>query len=36
MRTSVNITGDSMVSVIVSKSENSFDTAVFKDPKAGV
>jgi len=36
MRTSVNITGDSMVSVIVSKSENSFDTAVFKDPKAGI
>jgi Na+/H+-dicarboxylate symporter len=36
MRTAVNITGDSMVSVIVSKSENSFDDSVFKDPKAGI
>jgi len=36
MRTAVNITGDSMVSVIVSKSENSFDASVFKDPKAGI
>ena len=35
MRTSVNITGDSMVSLIVSKSENSFDNAIFKDPNAG-
>ena len=36
MRTSVNITGDSMVSLIVSKSENSFDNTIFKDPKAGM
>jgi Na+/H+-dicarboxylate symporter len=36
MRTSVNITGDSMVSLIVSKSENSFDETIFKDPKAGM
>jgi len=36
MRTAVNITGDSMVSLITSKSEKSFNLEVFKDPKAGL
>ena len=36
MRTAVNITGDSMVSIITSKSENSFDQNIFNDPKAGI
>jgi Na+/H+-dicarboxylate symporter len=34
-RTAVNVTGDSMVTVIVGKSEDQFDEAVFNDPKAG-
>lgn len=34
-RTAVNVTGDSMVTLIVSKSENQFDQAVFDDPNAG-
>ncbi len=34
-RTAVNVTGDSMVTVIVGKSENQFDEAVFNDPDAG-
>jgi Na+/H+-dicarboxylate symporter len=34
-RTAVNVTGDSMVAVIVGKSEDQFDEAVFNDPKAG-
>ena len=36
MRTAVNITGDSMVSLITSKSEKSFDKSIFEDPKAGL
>ena len=36
MRTAVNITGDSMVSLITSKSEKSFNKSVFEDPKAGL
>ena len=34
-RTAVNVTGDSMVSVIVSKSEQQFDEKVFYDDNAG-
>lgn len=34
-RTSVNITGDAMVSVVVAKSEGEFNPAVYHDPKAG-
>ncbi|RUO65749.1 Na+/H+-dicarboxylate symporter [Pseudidiomarina planktonica] len=33
-RTSVNVTGDAMVSCIVAKSENEFDDEVFNDPDA--
>ena len=35
-RTVVNITGDSMVTTIVAKSEGELDLDVFNDPKAGV
>ncbi|USD68080.1 dicarboxylate/amino acid:cation symporter [Vibrio sp. SCSIO 43136] len=35
IRTAVNITGDSAVSVIVAKSEGDLDEARFADPKAG-
>lgn len=34
-RTAVNVTGDSMVSIIVAKSENQFDESVFADENAG-
>lgn len=34
-RTAVNVTGDSMVTVIVGKSENQFDEKVFNDLDAG-
>ncbi|TWX73224.1 dicarboxylate/amino acid:cation symporter [Colwellia sp. C1TZA3] len=34
-RTAVNVTGDSMVTIIVGKSEDQFDEAVFNDPNAG-
>ncbi|GAA5140132.1 dicarboxylate/amino acid:cation symporter [Thalassotalea piscium] len=34
-RTAVNVTGDSMVTLIVSKSENQFDHEVFDNPNAG-
>ncbi|MBA6392030.1 dicarboxylate/amino acid:cation symporter [Colwellia sp. BRX10-3] len=34
-RTAVNVTGDSMVTVIVGKSEDQFDEAVFNEPDAG-
>jgi Na+/H+-dicarboxylate symporter len=34
-RTAVNVTGDSMVTVVVGKSENQFDEAVFNDANAG-
>jgi Na+/H+-dicarboxylate symporter len=34
-RTAVNVTGDSMVTVIVGKSEDQFDEAVFNDVNAG-
>jgi Na+/H+-dicarboxylate symporter len=34
-RTAVNVTGDSMVTVVVGKSEDQFDEAVFNDPDAG-
>lgn len=35
IRTAVNITGDTAVSVIVAKSEGDLDEAMFNDPKAG-
>lgn len=35
-RTSVNITGDAMVSIIVAKSEGEFDAKVYHDPRAGL
>ncbi len=34
-RTAVNVTGDSMVGVIVANSEKQFDKDIFLDPKAG-
>ena len=34
-RTAVNVTGDSMVTVVVGKSEDQFDEAVFNDANAG-
>ena len=34
-RTAVNVTGDSMVTVIVGKSEDQFDEEVFNNPDAG-
>lgn len=34
-RTAVNVTGDSMVSIIVAKSENQFDNDMFLDKNAG-
>ncbi len=36
LRTAVNITGDAAVTCVVAKSENAFDEARFKDPKAGL
>ncbi|AIV07792.1 MULTISPECIES: dicarboxylate/amino acid:cation symporter [Vibrio] len=36
IRTAVNITGDSAVTIIVAKSEGALDEARFNDPKAGV
>jgi Na+/H+-dicarboxylate symporter len=36
IRTAVNITGDAMVSCVVSKSERQMDMAVFEDPNAGL
>ncbi len=35
IRTAVNITGDSVVSCVVGKSENELDETVFHDPQAG-
>jgi len=35
-RTAVNITGDTIVTLIVGKSENKFDKSVFLDPEAGI
>lgn len=34
-RTSVNVTGDSMVSIVVAKSEGQFDEKMYQDPEAG-
>jgi len=34
-RTAVNVTGDSMVSVVVAKSEDQFDEEMYADPQAG-
>lgn len=34
-RTAVNVTGDSMVTLVVGKSENQFDEAIFYDENAG-
>lgn len=36
IRTAVNITGDSAVTVIVAKSEGALDETLFNDPQAGV
>ena len=36
VRTSVNITGDAVVTCVVAKSEKELDMSVFLDPKAGV
>jgi Na+/H+-dicarboxylate symporter len=35
VRTAVNVTGDATVSVIIGKSENQIDEAVYLDPTAG-
>jgi Na+/H+-dicarboxylate symporter len=35
VRTSVNVTGDAVVTCIVAKSEKEFDSSVFRDPEAG-
>jgi len=35
IRTAVNITGDSVVTCIVAKSEGEMDIDVFNDPNAG-
>ncbi len=34
-RTAVNVTGDSMVSIVVGKTENQFDREVYLDENAG-
>jgi Na+/H+-dicarboxylate symporter len=34
-RTAVNVTGDSMVSIVVAKSEDQFDTQMYADAEAG-
>jgi len=34
-RTAVNVTGDSMVSIVVAKSEDQFDNDMYLDPEAG-
>jgi Na+/H+-dicarboxylate symporter len=36
MRTSVNVTGDAVVSVIVARSERRFDESIYRDPEAGL
>ena len=35
LRTSVNVTGDAMVSIVLGKSEGLFDESVYNDPDAG-
>lgn len=35
LRTAVNVTGDSMVALIVGRSERTFDESVYQDPTAG-
>lgn len=35
MRTAVNVTGDSVITTIVARSENSIDMATYNDPNAG-
>jgi len=34
-RTAVNVTGDTVVTAVVAKSENRMDLSIFNDPKAG-
>ena len=36
MRTAVNVTGDSVVTTIVARSEQSIDMDIFNDPNAGI
>ena len=35
VRTAVNVTGDTVATVVIAKSEGEFNQAVFEDPKAG-
>lgn len=35
LRTSVNVTGDAMVSIVLGKSEGRFDESIYNDPNAG-
>ena len=35
VRTSVNVTGDAVVTCVVAKSEKELDMSVFRDPEAG-
>jgi len=35
MRTAVNVTGDSVITTIVARSENSIDMTTYNDPNAG-
>ncbi|NOZ55117.1 MAG: dicarboxylate/amino acid:cation symporter [Gammaproteobacteria bacterium] len=36
MRTAVNVTGDSAITTIVARSENSIDMKIYNDPNAGI
>jgi Na+/H+-dicarboxylate symporter len=36
IRTSVNVTGDAVVTCVVAKSEKELDMSVFKNPEAGL
>ncbi len=35
MRTAVNVTGDTVIAMIISRSENNISMAIFNDPRAG-
>jgi len=35
MRTAVNVTGDSVITTVVARSEDSIDMAIYNDPNAG-
>ncbi|MBE23872.1 MAG: hypothetical protein CMM33_00460 [Rhodospirillaceae bacterium] len=36
LRTAVNITGDSAVTCVIAKGENSLDSEIFEDPSVGL